>query len=232
MLFQPLEAIIGTVKGGTAYVWGTSASRLECPEFHPAIGVNNILVTATTHPEYLLIVDHTTYQHEKARILNYKGVLLLWRRLAEQIADTMYAPKRCVTFRLRPLKAWSERVRDFLHWGFNTGHYAAQVLALMGYTKIVLLGIDLFWPKDGPSHDFGRGVTMHCKPPDKKFLKIYLDEYKRLRYWLKDEGVELVTSSPWSGPLKDMLPYEPCSGREQGPVRESAPGQRHVQKDV
>jgi len=99
-----------------------------------------------------------------------------------------------------------DRREDEFANSHNTATYSVEAGLLMGFTDIALLGVDLNYGLH-PSHFFGDGAPLGCKLRN---LKLVLDIFTRLRIKAEQAGVSLVTESPLTGPLDDVLPRRAC----------------------
>lgn len=92
----------------------------------------------------------------------------------------------------------------------NTGTYALEAAALMGFKEIRMLGIDFSF--DGPqTHSWGRQTKHKGGATPKRRAKLierdvrgFKDVYRRLTH----QGVRIVNESPAEGPLDAFIPRE------------------------
>ena len=198
-------------RGETIFVLGTSDSLrgmdLTRLEGSVVIGVNDAVRFFT--PTYLLTVDFNATERALPHLMGKPEVTLLTRAriaahvqeqgLQNQIHVLEVKPKQDMYFR-GPLKQVD-----------NTSHYAVEMAMRMRGTgvpgQIVLLGVDLRWPNEEEktrgvqSHIFGDGATEGCK---ENFTKV-IGAYPRTFEWLKRRKIDLITCSPWDGPLTKTL---------------------------
>lgn len=93
----------------------------------------------------------------------------------------------------------------------NTGCYALEAAALMGFTDIRLIGIDFSFERKC-SHFFGD----NCVPGrsgrkivhSKRVLRTMLEGYEAVYRDLASKGITVVNESPCRGPLDDLVPWE------------------------
>lgn len=91
----------------------------------------------------------------------------------------------------------------------NTGTYSIEAAALMGFSDIRLLGIDLRF--DLPtSHFFGRNPLPSGAPRryNRRRIAEVVKCYGAIAAALKNEGISVVNESCYDGPLDDVLPRE------------------------
>jgi hypothetical protein len=84
----------------------------------------------------------------------------------------------------------------------NSGTYALEAAALMGFTEIRMLGIDLRYDLAN-SHFFGNGKKEGCW-----LSKHALPAYRSVFRELTRRGVKIVNESPYEGPLDEFIPRE------------------------
>lgn len=96
---------------------------------------------------------------------------------------------------------------EFLRSG-NTGTYAVEAAALMGFEDIRLLGIDLRFDL-GKSHFYGQnkynGVRIRH---NRRWMRTVVAAFDALRRKLNAMGRTLINESEYDGPLDDVLPKE------------------------
>jgi hypothetical protein len=179
------------------------------------IGTNRVLRTFV--PTWLLIADLIVLAEEETRLHSAKPGLLTLHGLAVEAEEKM-----------RGLDVWTFWVGEpfmpkprlpylgcELSWKHgrlvrtgNTGTYALEAAALMGFTEIRLLGIDLRFDL-AKSHFYGvnkhRGHRIRHKP---SHIRRVVQSYGALHDILADHGVRVVNESPIEGPLDEVLPKE------------------------
>jgi hypothetical protein len=78
--------------------------------------------------------------------------------------------------------------------GMNIFIPMLQAAVIMGAKKIGVVGVDMQWPKKGPSHHFGDGKAVGASPfPG---LKMILHLFKRAKKQLDKMGVKVYNLSP------------------------------------
>jgi hypothetical protein len=91
---------------------------------------------------------------------------------------------------------------DAFRFSGNSGTYALEAAALLGFTEIRMLGIDLRYDLRD-SHFFGNGKTEGCHLNDKA-LPAYRSVYRELT----ERGIKIVNESAYDGPLDEFIPKE------------------------
>lgn len=86
----------------------------------------------------------------------------------------------------------------------NSGTYAIEAAALIGFTEIRMLGIDLRYDLCN-SHFFGDGRKEGCRLSNPEQV---LAEYRALHEKLAERGTKLVNESAYAGPLDEFIPRE------------------------
>ena len=118
-------------------------------------------------PEFLLLVDYEVWTQEEERISRY-GCDIMTMPTSVKTWAMMNRP--IVTNTVIEFDCDPGQGRDFLTGpllkGYLVGYYAAEVAARMVYPggTVVLCGMDLGWPEDGPTHSFGDGIEFGCHP--------------------------------------------------------------------
>jgi hypothetical protein len=167
--------------------------------------------------DYLLLADLIVLGEEKTRLKLARNGLLVLRELAfgaQKMLRGINHWTYSVTepFAPKPRLPYSGYEPDWprgvlLRTG-NTGTYALEAAALMGYTEIRLLGIDLRFDLK-TSHFYGenkyRGVRIKHRATH---LRRVVKAYAAITAKLGDMGVKVITESPIEGPLDDFIPKE------------------------
>jgi hypothetical protein len=207
-----VDDLNGIYKGRTIVVMGTSGSikHLELSKLkdYVVVGTNDSL--EEWEVDYLLAVDGPVVD----RYIDWlkvrpDTVLLTTKRHAERVHDTIGLPGDIYTFRVNPSRRLNRK--GALRQLDNTSHYAVEVawrmLGCKGPGRIVLVGVDLRYPtkeeleQGETDHSWGSGADRNCKP---NFTKV-ISGYTQSRDDLAGSGVELITCSPWDGPLTAMI---------------------------
>jgi hypothetical protein len=87
----------------------------------------------------------------------------------------------------------------------NTGTYAIEAAALLGFTEVRMLGIDLRYDL-AKTHFFGDGRALGCKLS--RPLDYLVNRFRMVFEQLKSRGITLVNESPLEGPLDAVIPRE------------------------
>lgn len=80
-----------------------------------------------------------------------------------------------------------------------------EAAALLGFTDIRIVGVDLVYPEKGPTHFFGDGRKEGCRIS--KLTRI-LSTCKKVYDSLTSKGITIVNESPVRGPLDDVVPWK------------------------
>jgi hypothetical protein len=174
----------------------------------PCVGINRLLRLA--EPRYMMISDKDVLAAEAQRLRTSTCTILLFKGLAPYARRELpgrrlflwdVRPRRG-PFRLRP----GQKPKGFLYSG-NSSTYAIEAAALMGATEIRMVGIDLFYPRVGPTHFFGDGRKEGCRLSSPERV---VEAVRCLNRELKAKGITLVNESPASGPLDGVVPRRSC----------------------
>jgi hypothetical protein len=214
-----IDILRGYHKGETIAVVGTSSSLneidLELLTKFTMIGTNDALGRFVTKglrvPDYLLTAEVGSTQRAMMDLKEHdETVLLTRRRVAYHARDHEDYNGRIYTYDLKANPA-APSERGPLHQVNNTAHYAVQIAArFQDYTpaQIVLAGVDLRYPTDQEkaegkeNHYWGDGTIDGCRPAFDGAIKFF----PQLKSWLSARGIQLVTVSPWDGPLTKHIP--------------------------
>lgn len=159
------------------------------------IGTNRILSKSGYEPGYILFTDIDIWKEKVGEtfasdmMLASKSKFIVRRQLYETINETKLAspPKHKLPEDRTYLFEYSDAIRPAyylygpLFRGFLSGYYAAEIAYRMVWPNgtVVLAGMDLSYPDDGPSHAYGDGkVEFGCS--DKHFPEA-IDALVRLR---------------------------------------------------
>ena len=160
-----IDILMGCRPGETMYVLGNGPSLdIEWMRSLPpsqCIGTNRILLH-DYEPKYLVIVDHEVWGDQKKAVFGTQCILLVGRDLYEQADDLPISRTLCFDY---PHDIAPDLARPELHHGWLTGYYAAAIAARMvkpGGT-VVLAGMDLRYPDEGPDHSYGDGFVYGCR---------------------------------------------------------------------
>jgi len=122
-------------------------------------------------------------------------------------------------FKVQPLPFKARRGREDLGYvpergkgvfcrSSNTGTYAIEAAALMGYTDIRVIGVDFSFERK-QSHFYGENKFRGTKiKHSKKVLRTMLEAYEAVCRDLGSKGITVVNESPCCGPLDDFMPRE------------------------
>jgi len=203
------------------YILGNSSSLLQCrlrdleESGIATIGTNRLL--RVIRVEYLLLADLRVLSEEMDRITSARPKLLILHDLAAKAQKhlkeidhwTYFVREPFIPKRQQPYLGYEpEWQNGVLLRSGNTGTYALEIAALMGFTEIRLLGIDLRF--DLPtSHFYGvNKYRGHRIKHTQRHLRRVVLAYAALQDRLKDMGVKVINESPIDGPLDDHIPKE------------------------
>ena len=204
---------------GTCYVLGNSGSlsRIRTAELSaslPTVGVNRILRTVRGPVSALMIADSLVLQAELDRVNSSETALLTFSGLDSRVIRSVERPERIWTWGLhtyprqrKPAGGAPPKPGEFRFSG-NTGTYAIEAAALMGFTDIRMLGIDLTGYGKPGSHCWGDGRTEGCKLS--RPVPWLVERYRMVFEDLRDKGIRLTNESPVEGPLDAAIPKERC----------------------
>jgi len=178
-------------------------------------------------PTYLMIADREVYIQERdsGRLEEYSkiGKLLLSETIfdpkikgkrADMNKDREYPAQPVPYFRWHPWRVGSWQVaRNFDSFkeylcscAGNIVGPMLQAAAILGATKIEVMGVDLTWRPGIPSHIYGDGEEVGAYPPAS--LPHTLQLLKRTKEELLKRGIEVVNLSPWK-----ITPFAKVFGR-------------------
>lgn len=182
------------------------------------IGVNRILMSSLNGweivPDRLMIVDPAPLKQEINRIQEKCRWLILLDELYQKLE-----PAKQKELRSKLKKSSLELIflnekpdpkmvldnHPFVMNHRNTGFYALEYLYRMmkGKGTVGLLGMDMFYPKDQPSHFFGDGRKLGCS---NYFFEILAVTWLRTIKEQISGEFKVVNLSPLEGPLRDVIP--------------------------
>ena len=208
-----------STRQGKCYVLGNSGSlsRIRTEELLasvPTIGVNRILRVVSGAVSHLLIADKMVLQSELLRVNSCATGLLIFGGLDSRVLRQVERPERIWTwgihtcpYQRKPPRGHPPKLGEFRFSG-NTGTYAIEAAALMGFSDIRMLGIDLTNYGTPTSHCWGDGRTEGCRLS--RPLPYLVERYRMVFEELKSRNVKLVNESPVEGPLDAVIPKETC----------------------
>lgn len=171
------------------------------------IGVNRILRAVPV--TWLLLADKPLLEAERERILISRPNLLLFAgQFSGEVASLRDAGLAAFLYDLHSTPyqrmgiPWPPEAPGFFRFSGNTGTYAIEAAALMGFTEIRLVGIDLRYDHE-KSHFFGNGKAEGCE-----LRELALPAYRQVYRSLSEKGIKIVNESPLDGPLDDFIPKE------------------------
>jgi len=177
------------------------------------MGCNRILESYT--PDYLVECDRSAYMDQIDRITTFRGKRLFCtalfdpnRRIRQLPAQELppfdwYGWREVPTPKKRRLQAMlpaqvvnaTSFERPFIS-AVSIAFPMIQFALIMGANPIGLVGIDLAWPKTGPTHSFGDGRKRGCEPFPKRTYRCF----EKLHAWLhSDPDQRIVNLSPVRG---------------------------------
>lgn len=201
------STVYGKHPGETIIIIGNSSSlnEMDLKKFDPytTIGLNRIL--RLYEPDYLMIVDQSCLRdefvrmnacHERVKILLYPGVMnsiLRAKYTYEFISTGDMNGAADPTSRKGPIHICR---------GGNTAYEATQIAYRMGAKRILLAGIDMYWPPGKDSHFFGSGLKAGCKMmvPEWK-----IEDFAALKKLYASIGVEVSSLSPWKTRFRERM---------------------------
>lgn len=201
-----MDSITNRERGKDIFVLGTSGSLNELDlsilDDKVTIGTNHILWKYIT--KYVLMVDAAPLNITMPLILDADPVLLLRRRLAHVACDRGFEGE---VYAFDVMSRPDYFMKGALRQVNNSGLYAIEAAWRMRGQDtpgdIVLVGIDMYYPKDKTkAHFFGSGSKLGCRPGFSK-TAAYLQELSCL---FAMRNINLVTCSPWDGPVTEVLP--------------------------
>jgi hypothetical protein len=204
-----IETLRGKHASETIIVIGNSSSLnrmdMEIWDRYTTIGTNRLL--RTYEPTYLLVVDKSVLRDEHERMMDAmdRVTYLLYPGMMGSEGRQIYPGSWLDT---GPMVGGADPTSktgpiDIGHVG-NSGYEATQIAFRMGASRILLAGIDLFWPTNGQTHNFGSGKEAGCRlhKPDE-----ITEDFATLKRLYAHCGVELTSISPWSTPLRRRLGF-------------------------
>lgn len=227
-----ISSLLNTATG-TCYILGNSSSleRVDLAGLAasrvPSIGVNRLL--RVFRPVFLLLADKPVLAEEHPRLSTAKPRLLAWRGLTALLGSL--APGMDVRtwetwggpfsrgWRPNRKVRWEPRWTRGAFWQTgNTGTYALEAAAMIGYRDLRMLGIDLRF--DLPrSHFFGENVNLKGRriTYTAKQIKSVVQGYREVVEGLRGLGCRVTSESAYDGPLDAFIP------RSEGPWQKTKP---------
>lgn len=218
MGFDSVDIISNRHAGETILVVGTSGSLNELDmsltNRFTTIGCNDALDFFISHelplPQYLLTAEVTATRRAIDDLKANPHVTLLTKSREAEFARGEGFTGPIFTYSLTtktPVPVLHGPVKQMN----NTSLYAIQIAVRLRGTatpgRIVLVGVDMRYPTaeeevvGRTNHHHGDGTIDGCKPN----FESPLHYYPGVTTWLRGRGIELVTASPWDGPLTSML---------------------------
>lgn len=211
--FPSIDDLSGKYPHQPIFVLGTSGSikhlDLSRLENYVTIGTNDAL--EEWEVDYLLAVDGIVIDRVAKNWLYDRPdlILLTTLRHAERARDDLHVMCPIHVFRVHPGTMLNRE--GSLRQVDNTSHYAVEVawrmMGCRGPGRIILLGVDMRYPtkeeeeKGETDHSWGRGGDRGCKPNFDKAIEVY----PQTNSDLAKHGIDLITCSPWEGPLTSVL---------------------------
>ena len=199
-----IESLGGKHRGETVVVIGNSSSLSEMDlsilDGYTTLGVNRLL--RVYEPNYLLVVDKSVLRDECERMKQFQDrvTYLIYPGTMGSDGLRMYDGPWIDTGPMvgdKDPTATSGPI-DIGKVG-NSGYEACQIAFRMGAARILIAGIDLFWPSTADTHCFGSGHEAGCRLHKPEVICESFGEMKRL---YAQCGVELLSISPWDTPLR------------------------------
>ena len=212
--------VLRNTRSGLVYVLGNSWSLNQtpaqplCSQF-PTLGINRVLRTHS-QVEMLILSDSDVLREELPRILQGRPRLLLCDKLAgvwmargggKGIEAYTWHVNQPHVRKGMPSRRRPPQPCHFARTG-NTGTYAMEAAALMGFKEIRLLGIDFSF--NGPqTHSWGNqtkhkgGATPRRRA---KLIERDVRGFREVYNSLTSRGVRIVNESPEAGPLDEFIP--------------------------
>lgn len=213
---------LANTQEGTCYILGNSSSLTAldltalAASGQKLLGINRILQVVTTH--WLIVSDSEVLVEETTRLQQEKPTLLLLHKLeglrGERIpeVEAWHWDVTPIPYQhggrpsAQDLEGW-RKMGVFLRSG-NTGTYAIEAAAIMGFTEIRLLGMDLRFDL-AKTHFYGvnkyHGQRRQYTP---KHIQGWAECFGLIADDLKDRGIDVVNETHIEGPLDDYLPRE------------------------
>lgn len=162
----------GKFCGGTVWVLGNGPSLhtvdwTKLPR-ERCIGVNRLYETTWPwSPDWMLFMDMEVWKQQKDKLLISDATFLVGDALDKQLKEELPLKRTFVFTRHDKLPG----LNGPLHRGNNTGYYASEIAARMVHPggRVILTGMDLCAPDEGPTHSFGRGVEFGCSEDPNRF---------------------------------------------------------------
>lgn len=205
----PPESVYGRHAGETIIVIGNSASLsgmdLQVFDGYTTIGLNRLL--RVYRPIYLMVVDQSVLRAEHARMSEASGdVQMLIYPLA--MTSTMLRLYAGPWISTGPMNSTCDptALRGPIHicTRGNSAYEAVQIAYRMGAKRILLAGVDMYWPPGKDSHFFGSGAKEGCTLMQEDAIR---KDFLRLKGLYAALGVEMCSISPWKTRFRDMMGY-------------------------
>lgn len=162
---------MGSRPGTTMYVLGNGPSLdldlLRTLEPIDCIGTNRIALHGF-YPGYMTLVDVDVWNEQRAALMQHGCRFFFGVDLWNNPRSGDLPLHRSICFEYDH-KVSPDLKKSTLHHGWLTGYYAAAIAARMVHPggRVVLMGMDLQYPKEEPDHSFGDGLHYGCH--DRKF---------------------------------------------------------------
>lgn len=151
------------------WVLGTGPGLAKIPKeqipLNRSIGCNRILLTH--HPKYVLMVDPGIWLSERERLVACDSMLIASDNIYWPLIRGKYDEASIYAFGFRGSVPVGQMMPDgTIHKGRITGYYAAEIASHMVRPggRVVLAGMDLSYPSEGPNHVHGDGAADGSSP--------------------------------------------------------------------
>ncbi len=201
--------VYGKHPGETIIIVGNSASlnEMDIKKFdqYTTIGLNRIL--RLYEPDYLMIVDQSCMRDEMERVNAFygHGTVLLYPGVMNSSLRAKYKGEFVSTGDMNgAADPTSKKGPIHICRGGNTAYEATQIAYRMGATRILLAGIDMYWPPGKASHFFGDGMKAGCKMmvPEWK-----IEDFAALKKLYASVGIEVTSLSPWKTKFRERMGF-------------------------
>jgi len=138
-------------------------NRLKNLEYVDLLTINkpNINIFPT---KYWVFCDKSQYNRNKEEFDGYKGLLL------NPYSIRTTKPNQ-IMFRTRAGKGFSKDLLSGIHVGRSTTYTSMQLAHFMNYDKVYILGCDMSFPENGPTHAYGENPDVNRETRKKRFAK-------------------------------------------------------------
>lgn len=217
MSFPTIVSLAGRHTGQDIFVIGTSDSLNELDlsllKGQVMIGTNDALGAFETRdlgfvPRYLLTTELSATDRALVDLVDHPEVTLFTRERIAQVAKESGFDGKIYVYEVGSNPRL--RMEGPLHNANNTAHYAVEIAARMQLPgkRIMLVGVDLRYPtkeeleQGKQNHYWGDGAVDGCRPA----FATAIEQFPLTARQLSLRGFQLITVSPWDGPLTACLP--------------------------